>query len=152
MHKADRVTAALLLAFAALFAAAALKLYAYSSESGPGSAFLPFWLGVVMAALALLMLVRRPRAAEAGGEWLPEREGRRRVAFVVAVTVAFVALLKPLGMIAATALYLAVVVRFFGKHPWWLALAVAAAAAAFNWLVFAHWLRVPFPEGSLWTF
>jgi hypothetical protein len=30
--------------------------------------------------------------------------------------------------------------------------AVAAAAAGFNWLVFVHWLRVPFPEGVLWIF
>jgi len=152
MHKADRVTAALLLAFAAAFSVAALKLYAYSSESGPGSAFLPFWLGVVMATLAVLMLLRRPRAGDAGVDWLPERPARRRVAFVVALSVAFVVLLKPLGMIGATALYLAVLVRFFGRHPWWVAFAVAAAAAAFNWLVFAHWLRVPFPEGILWTF
>jgi len=56
VHKADRLTAALLLALAVAFSAGALKYYPYWGEGGPASAFLPFWLGVVMAGLALLML------------------------------------------------------------------------------------------------
>ena len=152
MSKADRVTAALLLAFSAAFSAGALKYYPYWSDTGPGSAFLPFWLGLVMAALALAMLLRRPRAADAGADWLPRGEGRRRVLVVIAATAAFVLLLKILGMVAGTALYLAFLVRYLGRHSWWATLLVALGAAAFNWLVFAHWLKVPFPEGLLWIF
>jgi len=152
VHRADRVTAALLLAFAVAFAAGALKFYPYAAEGGPGSGFLPFWLGVAMAGLALLLLVRRPRAADAALDWAPRGEARNRVLVVGAVTLAFVALLDVLGMILGTALYLAVLIRFLGAHRWWVTLLVAAGAAGFNWLVFAHWLRVPFPQGMLWTF
>jgi hypothetical protein len=148
----DRVTAVLLLAFAVAFSAGALKYYPYSSEGGPGSAFLPFWLGIVMAALAVMMLVRRPRAADAEVDWVPRGEGRKRVLVVIAATAAFVLLLKILGMIVGTALYLAVLMRYLGRHPWWLTVLVSAAAAAVNWLVFAHWLHVPFPEGVFWIF
>ena len=147
MHKADRVTAALLLALAVAFSAAALRLYPFSSEGGPGSGFLPFWLGLVMAALALMLLLRRARVLDTG---FPKGEGRTRLLLVLGITVAFVALLKPLGMVLATALYLAAVVRLVGRHRWWVAIAVGAGAAAFNYLVFAHWLRVPFPQGLLW--
>jgi hypothetical protein len=150
--RADRVTAALLLALAVAFAAGALKFYPYSSEGGPGSGFLPFWLGVAMAALSLLMLVRRPRPADAAVDWAPRGEARTRVLVVAAATVAFVALLEVLGMIVGTALYLALLIRFLGRHRWWVAIVVALAAAGFNWLVFARWLRVPFPEGMLWIF
>ncbi len=149
MHKADRVTAALLLALAVAFSAAALRLYPYSSEGGPGSGFLPFWLGLVMAGLALMLLLRRARVSETG---FPRGEGRTRLLRVLGLTVAFVALLKPLGMVLATALYLAAVVRLLGRHRGWVAIAVGVVAAAFNYLVFAHWLRVPFPQGVLWTF
>jgi hypothetical protein len=152
MHKADRITAALLLAFAVAFSAGALKYYPYWGEGGPASAFLPFWLGLVMSALAVLMLVRRPRAADAAVDWVPRGEGRRRVLVVMAATVAFVALLKILGMVIGTALYLALLIRYLGRHAWWVTILVAAAAAGFNWLVFAHWLHVPFPEGLIWTF
>ena len=149
MPKADRVTAALLLALAVAFSAAALGLYPYSSEGGPGSGFLPFWLGLVMAALALMLLLRRARDSDAA---FPGGEGRRRLLLVLALTVAFVALLKVLGMIVGTAIYLALIIRIVGRHPWWVAIAVALGAAGFNYLLFARWLRVPLPEGLLWIF
>jgi hypothetical protein len=71
---------------------------------------------------------------------------------VLGVTVAFVAFLSVSGMVIGTAIYLLILVRYLGRHPWWLTLTIALAAAAFNWLVFVHWLRVPMPEGILWTF
>jgi hypothetical protein len=148
VHKADRITAAVLLAFSLAFAAGGLKYYPYWSESGPGSGFLPAWLGGVMAALALLMLLRRPRAADAV-EWLPRGEGARRVIVLIAASVLYVALLKPLGMIIASALYLAFVMRYFERHAWWLTAVVVLAASAANWLVFVHWLKVPFPASPL---
>jgi putative tricarboxylic transport membrane protein len=149
VHKADRITAALLLASAVAFSAGALKYYPYWGEGGPGSAFLPFWLGLVMAALALVMLLRRSRATQ---DWIPRGEGRKRVLVVIGITIAFVASLKVLGMVLGTVLYIAVLMRYLERHPWWLTVAVAAAAAGVNWLVFAHWLHVPFPEGVFWIF
>jgi putative tricarboxylic transport membrane protein len=152
VRKADRISAALLLAFAVAFSAGALKYYAYWGDAGPGSAFLPFWLGVVMVVLAVLMLVRNPRARDAGSDWLPRGEGLRHMLVVLALTTAFVALLKVVGMILGTALFLLVLIWYLGRHRWWLTVAVAVAAAGFNYLVFVHWLRVPFPEGILWIF
>ena len=149
MRSADRVTAVLLLAFSVAFAAGALKHYSWWGPGGPGSAFLPFWLGLVMALLAVMMLFRKNTKDVA---WLPRGEGLRDMLVVLGVTVAFVALLDVLGMIMGTALYLAVLIGYLGRHPWWMTLAVAAAAAGFNWLVFVRWLRVPMPEGMLWTF
>jgi putative tricarboxylic transport membrane protein len=148
--KADRVTAVLLLVSAVAFSAGALKYYPYWGEGGPGSAFLPFWLGVVMAALAVLLLLRKP-VGEAL-DWLPHGEGRKRVLIVIGATAAFIAALKIIGMVLGTTLYLIVLMRFLGRHPWPLSLAVAAAAAGINYLVFAYWLRVPFPEGMFWIF
>jgi hypothetical protein len=148
--KADRVTAVLLLASAVAFSAGALKYYPYWGDGGPGSAFLPFWLGVAMAGLAVLLLLRKP-VGEAI-DWLPRGEGRKRVLVVIGATAAFIAALKIIGMVLGTALYLIVLMRFLERHRWPLTVAVAAAAAGINYLVFAHWLRVPFPEGMFWIF
>jgi putative tricarboxylic transport membrane protein len=152
VRSADRITAALLLAFAVAFSAGALKQYQWWGPGGPGPAFLPFWLGLVMAFLALSMLIRSSKQQQSGEAWLPRGEGLRDMLVVLGVTVAFVALLRVTGMVLGTAIYLVVLVRYLGRHPWWLALLVAAAAAAFNWLVFVRWLRVPMPEGVLWIF
>lgn len=149
MRTADRITAALLLAFSAAFAAGALKYYTWWGDSGPGSAFLPFWLSLVMGALALGLLLRAPVA---GSEWLPGRAGAQRVLAVLGVTVAFVVLMQVIGMVVGIALFLAVLMRYLERQPWWLTVAVSLAAAGVNWLVFEHWLRVPLPQGVFWTF
>jgi len=149
---ADRITASVLLAFSVAFSAGALKQYQWWGPGGPGPAFLPFWLGLVMAVLAAMMLTRSLREKDAGEAWLPRGEGLRDMLVVLGVTVAFVAPLRVTGMVLGTALYLVVLVRYLGRHPWWLTLLVAAAAAGFNWLVFVRWLRVPMPEGMLWIF
>jgi len=152
VRNADRVTAALLLAFAAAFSAGALKSYQWWGSGGPGPAFMPFWLGLVMAILALMMLIKSLKEKNAGAAWLPRGEGLRDMLVVLGVTVVFVALLNVLGMVIGTALYLAVLVRYLGRHRWWVTAAIALAAAGFNWLVFVHWLRVPFPEAGIWIF
>jgi putative tricarboxylic transport membrane protein len=150
VRRADRVTASLLLASAVAFSAGALKYYPYWGEGGPGSGFLPFWLGVVMAALAVLLLVRKPIGEAV--DWLPRGEGRKRVLVVIGATAVFIAALKIIGMVLGTALYLIVLMRFLGRHRWPITLVVAAGAAGINYLVFAYWLRVPFPEGMFWIF
>jgi putative tricarboxylic transport membrane protein len=152
VRSADRVTAALLLAFAVAFSVGALKEYQWWGSGGPGPAFMPFWLGLVMALLALILLVRSLKQQDPGASWLPRGEGLRDMLVVLAATVAFVALLNVTGMIIGTALYLAFLVRYLGRHRWRVTFAIALAAAGFNWLVFVHWLRVPMPEGMLWTF
>lgn len=152
MRSADRITAGLLLAFAVAFSAGALKYYSWWGPGGPGSAFLPFWLGLVMALLALMMLIRNLKEKNPGEAWLPRGEGLRHMLVVLGVTAVFIALLKVVGMILGTALFLVVLIRYLGRHRWWVTVAIAVAAAGFNYLVFVHWLRVPFPEGLLWTF
>jgi putative tricarboxylic transport membrane protein len=152
VRSADRVTAVLLLVFSVTFAAGALKHYSWWGPGGPGSAFMPFWLGVVMAALSLFFLVRSLRSPWPGRAWLPRGEGLRSMLVVLGATVVFVALLSLTGMILGTALYLGVLIAYLGGHRWWITLGVAISAALVNWLVFVHWLRVPFPELGVWIF
>jgi hypothetical protein len=152
VRNADRVTAALLLALSVAFAAGALKQYQWWGPGGPGPAFVPFWLGLVMALLALMMLVRSLREKNPGAAWFPRGAGLRDILVVLGATVLFVALLRTIGMVLGTALYLAFLIWYLGRHRWWVTLAIALAAAGFNWLVFVHWLRVPFPEMGVWIF
>lgn len=148
MRSADRIAGAVLLVFALAFSAGALKFYTYSGPGGPGSAFLPFWLGLLMAVLAVALLASA-RERGPGPEWLPRGEGRKRLLVVLGVTVAFVALLKVLGMTLGTALFLVVLLRLLDRGSWPVAVSVAALTAGLNYLVFTHWLRVPFPVGVL---
>ena len=149
MRRADRIAGAALLALAVAFSVGALKQFPYWGPNGPGPAFLPFWLGLVMAVLASLLLVGAMRSTDPGTEWLPRGEGLKRLGLVIAITTAFVALLNVLGMALGTVLFLIVLLRRMDRQPWPLTLAVALATAGFNYLVFTYWLRVPMPVGVL---
>jgi high-affinity Fe2+/Pb2+ permease len=149
VRNADRIAGAALLAFAVAFCAGALKYYNYWGPGGPGPAFLPFWLGVIMAVLAGWLLVGALRSRDPGAAWLPRGEGLRRLSLVLGITTAFVALLNFIGMIFGTALFLIVLMRVLDRNPWPLTLSVAAATAGLIYLVFTYWLRVPFPVSVL---
>ena len=149
MRGADRTAGAVLLALAVAFGAGALKQYDYWAPNGPGPAFLPFWLGVVMAVLAALLLVGAMRSADPGVAWLPRGEGLRRLLVVLAATIGYVALLNTIGMVVGTVLFLILLMRLLDRCAWPLTLAVALATAAFIYLVFGRWLKVPLPVGVL---
>jgi putative tricarboxylic transport membrane protein len=149
VRRADQIGAVLLLLFGAGYAAVAVKSYTYWGATGPGSGFFPFWLGLTMAVLAAIFLVRATRERDPGGAWLPSGHGVRRLAAVIGATVLFVVLLPILGMTLATALFLLGLLRFLEGHTWPITLGVALATALGNWAIFAWWLQVPFPVGIL---
>jgi putative tricarboxylic transport membrane protein len=153
MRQADRIAGALLFAFAAAFAGGALWRYEYWSRvEGPGPGFMPFWLGLVMAVLAAMLLLSSLKQKDPGAAWLPSGEGLKRLLVVLAVSIAYVALLRVIGMTVGTALFLIVLIRFLDRQPWWMCFAIGVAAAIGNYLVFVYWLKVPFPEGMFWSF
>lgn len=149
MRSADRIAGAGLLALAIAFSTGALRSYAYWGENGPGPAFLPFWLGVVMALLALGLLVGALRSSDRGEPWLPRGEGLRRLLVVLGATVALVALLNTAGMVIGTVLFLIVLMRALDRTPWPQAVLIALAVAGVNYLVFVRWLKVPMPVSLL---
>jgi hypothetical protein len=149
VRRADRVGAVLLLLFGVWFAAVAAQNYTYWSATGPGSGFFPFWLGLVMAALAALLLVRAVRETEPGPTWAPRGRGAVRFLGILGGSVVFVVLMPWLGMAVTTVLFLVGILRLLERHSWPAAVGIAVATAAANWAVFTWWLRVPFPPGVL---
>ena len=149
MRRADRAGAILLLLFGAWFAGVALRNYTYWSATGPGSGFFPFWLGLAMAVLAALLLVRAVRDPDPGPAWVPRGRGAVRFLGVLGGAIAFAVLMPWLGMALGTVLFLIGILRLLEGHSWPASLTIAVATAVVNWLVFARWLSVPFPTGVL---
>jgi putative tricarboxylic transport membrane protein len=147
VRRADLVGAVILFVFGAWFALTAAVRYPYWGANGPGSGFFPVWLGSAMAVLAVVLFIHARRSREPATAWLPRGHGGRRLLGVLALTAIFIALLKIVGMIAGTALFLVALLRFIEGHTWRVSVAVAVAVAVVNWLVFTYWLQVPFPVG-----
>ena len=149
MRRADRITGASLLALGVAFSVGALKHYAYWGENGPGPAFLPVWLGGVLALLAAALLVGAMRSPDPGDPWLPSGVGLKRLIVVLGATAVLVALLNVVGMMLGTFVFLIVLMRFLDRTPWPLTFGVAFAVAGANFLVFTRWLKVPMPVSVL---
>jgi putative tricarboxylic transport membrane protein len=148
MRRADQVGGLLLLAFGVSFVVGG-RQFPYTTPNGPGSGFLPVWLGLVMSALALGLVVRATRQTDPGPAWLPSGRPLVRIVVVTAATALFIALVGVVGMALGTALFLVGLLRFLEGHSWAVTLGVAVGTALVNWLIFSFWLGVPFPRGVL---
>ncbi|HWA38055.1 MAG TPA: tripartite tricarboxylate transporter TctB family protein [Burkholderiales bacterium] len=126
--------------FAAVYAATHYKL-GTAVRMGPG--YFPLWVGGLVAVLGLVLVVRSVRIA---GPALPPIH-LRPILFVVAASIAYGYLLRPLGLVAAT--FVVVIVSALGGHEfrWREVVALAAGLALFSVVVFVYALGLPF---QLW--
>jgi hypothetical protein len=147
LRKADRVAAIALLLLAAWFVAAGRRFPYWHRDTGPASGFLPVWLGLALAILAVLLFLNAGRSSDAA--WVPDRTTSRHLGLILLASVVFVAAMDQVGMILGTALFLVFVLRVVEKCRWKTVVGVALAAATLNYLIFTRWLQVPFPAGVL---
>jgi putative tricarboxylic transport membrane protein len=158
MRAADLVTAGVLIAVAGVVLYDALRLGIGWSTDGPRSGFFPFWLAVVLLLCAGAVFARawrrhvdRPFVTRA--QLVP-------VAKVLIPVVAFILLtsgiklgdrtvLPGVGLYVAATLYLAVYMRWVGRHRWVTVVALAVAIPVVTFMIFEKWFVVPMPKGPL---
>jgi hypothetical protein len=115
--------------------------------TGPGAGYFPLRIGVLLAAVALLLALRHGLAGVQGR--FAERGALRRVAAMLAPTILFGAAITPLGAYVPMAVYLLWMSRRQARAPWPVAAAVALATPAAFFLLFEVWLTVPLAKGPL---
>ena len=117
-------------------------------EPGPG--FLPLWAGVLLALMSAALLGKAFFKKFGQGEaFFPESDSWRRVGMVVASLIVYNLLLKQLGFILVTFLFVAFLVRFIFPKTWLKTVVTAALSTAGAQLVFVTLLEIQFPKGPL---
>ena len=147
MRRADQCTGIIMLIFSVAVMEGGRRMPP-SNTFGPGAGFLPFWLGVAMALLAIILLVTATREPARAGGPSPFPTGRPVVAILetVGALAAFILLLEPLGFLVAIALLTAFLLRVVEREGWTTTLVVAVANAAGLYIVFKILLGVSLPK------
>lgn len=135
--------------FLTLFSAALLwnayGISGFDALSGPGT--IPMLVAAVMLITAGLSLARTLRKPLVATETLGRDILLRQVLIFCGLLVLYAILLRPLGFLPTSALFLIVSVKLLGRYRWGFSILVAVATLALVWIVFRLIFSVLMPEG-----
>ena len=147
MKAADLTTAVVLFLLGGVVLFDAVRLGIGWGTDGPKSGFFPFWLAVVMMAACVAIATQAVRGAT--GATFVTREQAAPVLKVLLPAVALVVAMQFVGLYVAAALYIALYMRWIGRHPWWQVVTLAIAIPLVTFIIFERWFLVPMPKGPL---
>jgi hypothetical protein len=113
----------------------------------PGSGFMPFGLGVILAVLAAALILKNLGSDPAKRRFFPEAWGRPVVA--LAIMVAFTAGFNWLGAVVSVCLLVAAWLLIIERKQPLLAIFLGIATGVVVYVVFELALQAPFPRGTL---
>jgi len=119
-----------------------------SATFGPGVGFLPFWLGVLMALLSIVLIIkagRGPRDPKTR-RIFPSWKALVTLAAILAGLAVYILLLDVLGFLVDTALYSAFLLGVVERERWPKALGVAVLNSGGLYLIFRMLLGVSLPK------
>lgn len=130
------------------------------NETGPGSGYFPFRIGVLLIGAAIIRLFQVRQTRGTGSASHSGRDASGPVSFVTREelgrslsvlwpTIALVGAMIPLGCYVPSAVYLAWMMRRHGGYGWLLSAAYGVAVAVAFFLVFDLWFRVPLAKGPI---
>lgn len=156
MRSYDRVAGVFFLAVGAFFTLYShFVLYARQTEIGswrePDAGFLPFWGGLTLAAMSILLLISsfRSGATMPGPSFFPARDSWRRVAITFASLAVYNLLLNPLGFTLTTFLFLGFLLKVIFPQSLRRTLLVSVIGSAAAHFLFIDFLETQLPKGIL---
>jgi putative tricarboxylic transport membrane protein len=148
-HRVVEVGVAVLtLVFGAIVIAGSLQVGINWGVEGPKAGFFPFYIGVFIVAGSAFNLTRA--FVDVSPTKLFASWGQlRQVLSVVIPSTVYVLLVPRLGIYVSSALLLAVFMKWLGRYPWHLVIAIAIVLPVIFYFMFELWFLVPLPKGPL---
>jgi putative tricarboxylic transport membrane protein len=115
---------------------------------GPRAGFFPFYVGLVIIISSVVNFIRvfaEVSPTKVFAEW-----GQlRSVLSVVIPTAIYVLVLPYIGIYLASFLLITLFMKWIGRYPWGLTLAIAACVPLLTFFMFEQWFLVPLPKGPI---
>lgn len=110
----------------------------------PGTGFFPFYLGLLLIGLALIIFIQGVRQKPGvSGTGL----SKSRVIMAVVAILAYTFILEPLGYLLSTFCLMFLLIRMMVKKAWWFAPGVAGLFSLASYILFNSLLKVLLPGG-----
>ncbi|MBI5068127.1 MAG: tripartite tricarboxylate transporter TctB family protein [Deltaproteobacteria bacterium] len=143
-----RTTAVLLLLVSGLVLQQSVQVLRIHEDGQPGSGFMPFGLGLALAALSLALLVKhRRRDAERRPFW--ERRAWLHPLLAVALTAGFIVVFDDVGAITSVAVLVTCWLWLVSRKSLPISALTGVLTAAAVHVIFERFLQTPFPRGLL---
>jgi putative tricarboxylic transport membrane protein len=151
MRKADIACAVILLCIGLLVMVESIRLEIGWGMEGPRAGFYPFVLslGMVVGSFIVLVQAFQRKGVSASREPFIPRTAIAPVLKCVVPAALMVFLTEYIGLYVAAGLYLAVYMRWIGRHRWGTVLVLSIAIPLASYIVFDKLFLIPMPEGSL---
>jgi len=147
MKKADLITGVVLLVLAGYVIYEAW-LMPPSGTFGPGSGFFPFWLGIILTGLSLILIVGavvRPKDPNVVAPF-PTRQALFAVTKVLGGLVIFTVVMETIGFISNTFIFVTYLMKVVQRERWWVTLLIAVGTTACLYIVFQVLLGITLPR------
>jgi hypothetical protein len=125
--------------------------YKLGTFSAPDSGLMPFLVGLAISFLAVIGFIHATLERRQGTGWVSplKQVGWERVLIVLAALAGYILLVKTLGFLICTALFIGFLLRAVVPQRWSTVLAVALITALVSYGIFQVWLKAQLPGGIL---
>lgn len=144
-RRGEAAFAALLTTFSLVLLWNAYGISGIAELSAPGS--VPMATTLVMTVTALIVLVKTLRLPQRTDETLARDILPRPILAMVALLVGYAVLLRPLGFLPTSALFLILAIQLLSRRGWVFSVAVSLGSLLAIWLVFRIVFTVLMPPG-----
>ncbi len=148
MKKRDMISGIFWMAFGAFFTIGGYQAgLVRQGIPGPGS--LPFIVGIITMGLSAVVFSQAMKTApSATSKFLPQEDSLLKLLITLVAIVGYGLLLKSLGFVVTTFLFLLFVLALVGREKWAMALSFSLLTAVGSYLLFSA-LQVDLPKGIL---
>jgi putative tricarboxylic transport membrane protein len=143
----EAATALVILALGVLVVIDSIRVGRGWASDGPQAGFYPFYVGLILCASAIWVLIQQIRSKEQ--KHFVRWAELRRVCAILFPSVIYVVAIYLLGIYLSSAGFLLAFMVWQGKYSLWKALPISLGVPMVMFLMFEIWFRVPLPKGPL---
>jgi hypothetical protein len=149
MQAAEAAVAAFLFLLGALAILDSVRIGYVWAEDGPQAGYFTFYVGLFICISTGIIIFRALADRAMAGKVYVTRGALKQVMQMFIPAVAYVVVIKLIGIYVASTLFIGYFMRRLGRYPWVTTVGVAIATSAILFLLFEVWFSVPLPKGPL---